>query len=401
MKVTLDTLSVDNDKMWTIGDLKVVDIAPHKAAALFALNVKDIEGSASIYFRGSGEGAINGKPQQGCLVYVWDKEQSNPSAGTTELSMGGWSLLSGVSNPDGSKSITSNLLKHDIQSLSRYTTKSRFGEAVFFLVVTSGTSAAQIKFAGSALDDVQSVLKIDYIKIESQNLNQYHSNNKVDFHIVTTKNSDAPIPVTKSVTKIPGETFFEISADTGFDMPIIDILTITNSADNEVIANSDYSLIVRDPSLSLSSKEAILIYVNGDPTDTIQVQYTTYPEVRLIQDFFDGPEYGKLFGNILVKHKTPCKLNIPIFFTGDVTDDQLISAVRDYVDQNPDGTFSTKDLVSYLYDLKIVNNVKEPLTISYSTLDEYGNVLSGSFTDTLTINSISYFRIETISVNRL
>jgi hypothetical protein len=222
----------------------------------------------------------------------------------------------------------------------------------------------------------------------------------VDLHLVTTKNSDTPVPVLKTIEKSSNESFFTISANTGFDMPISKIVSITNS-NGEVIANSDYSVIVRDPLLSRSSKEELLIYVNGNPDNTIQVQYTTYPDIRLIQDFFDGSEYGKLFGNVLVKHKVPCNLNIPIFFTGDITDDQLISAVRDYVDQNSDGTFSTKDLVSYLYNLNTVNNIKEPIEIAYSTFDEYGNALSGSFTDTLSINSISYFRIETITVNRL
>jgi hypothetical protein len=108
-----------------------------------------------------------------------------------------------------------------------------------------------------------------------------------------------------------------------------------------------------------------------------------------------------LFGNILVRHKFPCYLNINILYTGLSAEEVVIDAVKTYVDANNDGIFSIPDMISYLYNQNIVNNVQIPLTISYSQYDDNMNIVTGSFTNTLQIRTIDFFRIQNITANKL
>ena len=58
-------------------------------------------------------------------------------------------------------------------------------------------------------------------------------------------------------------------------------------------------------------------------------------------------------------------------------------------------------MISYLYNQNIVNNVQIPLTISYSQYDDNMNIETGSFTNTLQIRTIDFFRIQNITANKL
>lgn len=403
MKIALDAIS-DSPFSWVVSDLKAFDTQQSRATQLYAINVKDMDDPISLSMRAFGNGSVNGVQSDGYLTYIWDKESSSIGSGTSELTRGAWTQLPEISNPNGAKDVLSNLLSHTIQNIERYQVDSRFGRNIFLLVVASGTSKANSLYAGDIADDIQSYVRVDYLKAEGESLFQYHANNKVDVYTTTVKNSEELETTSTVLTKTVGESFFEMSLDTDCKMPVEEIRSVTiGTAVSEVDALSDteYTIVRTNDIYTNSSKEVIRVFLNNTDTDTITVEYTTYPEIENMQDFFDDTDYEKIYGNILIKHKIPAHLSFTVFFTGDINDDQLIDEIRTYVDDNSDGTFSTRELVSYLYNEGFVNNVQEPIEVTYSKTNDEGIIETGTFTDTLTIRDIDYFRIDDLSVSRL
>lgn len=405
MKIALDAISDDSPThKWVISDLKAFDTQQSRATALFALNVKDIDDPAILSMRAFGSGSLNGALSDGFITYIWDKEMSSIASGTSELTRGAWSQLPAVSNPNGSKDVISTILTHTIQNIERYQVDSRFGRNIFLLVVASGTTKANSLYAGEIEDDVQSSVRINYIKAEGQSLSFYHANNKSDIYVTTVKNSEELETTSTVLTKTTGENYFEMSLDTDCKMPVEEIISVTigtTVSEIDSLSDTEYSIVYADSTYTNSSKEIIRIVLDNTDADTITVEYRTYPEIENIQDFFDSTQYEKIYGNILIKHKIPAHLSFTVFFTGNINDDQLIDEIRKYVDDNSDGTFSTREMVSYLYNEGFVNNVREPIEVSYSKTNDEGIVETGTFTDTLTIRDIDYFRIEDLSVSRL
>ena len=403
MKISLDAVS-SSSYSWIINDLKAFDTQQSRATSLFAINVKDIEDPATISLRAFGSGSVDNILTDGFMAYLWDKESSSIASGMTELTEGSWIRIPSLSNPTGSKDVLSSMLTYTIQNLERYQVNSRFGKNIFLMLTATGTSKAKSLHAGEIEDDIQSQLKIDYIKLESDSLFYYHSNNKSDIYLSTIKNSEELESTSIVLTKTSGENFFEMSLDTDCKMPIDEIISVTigtTAEENESLSDTEYSVAIVDETYKGSSKEVRRIILDETDADTITVEYTTYPEIENIQDFFDDTEYEKIYGDILIKHKIPVYLSFTVFFTGNINEDQLIDEIRTYVDENIDGTFSTREFISYLYNKGFVNNVQEPIEISYSLTNDKGETETGTFTDTLTIRNIDYFRISDLSVSRL
>ena len=404
MKVAIDTVSKNNADKWQVLDLKAFDIAQHYANTLLIFNVKDLDDPVTVSMRASASGAIDNVPSEGYSAYIWNKELSTTDVGTSELSNGGWSNLDGISNPNGSKSNTTGLFTHTINNLERYKVNSQFGNIIAILVTSSGSSSAQLKYSNQMLDDIQSQLTVDYISIDSANANSYHANNKADLWLSTIKNSE-PLQVSSIVLdKSSTDSFFEMSADNDCNMPIAEILSVSVGSvvdPSQQLSNTDYSVITEDAVYASSSKEVIRIVLDRYDINQITVEYRTYPEIARIQDFYDSVEFGKIFGDVLVHHKYPCNLIIPINYTGPTNPEDLATQIKQYVDDNIDGTFSIPNMVAYLYEQGFVNNVQQPITITYSKQDDEGLIETGTFNSELTIRSVDFFRTDTITITRL
>ena len=404
MKVTLDTESFDPDKIWLIDNLKAFDMNPSAAMALYAINMEGIESPVSLFLRAFGASSVSGSSADGYQAFLWDKEVQTVATGSSELTRGGWAEANGISNPDGSKSIATGILRHDVANLDRYLVDSKFGKNIFVLVITTGHSKGSIRYNNDVRDDVHSLLRIDYIKAESANIASYHANNKADVHLATLNNSEEYEVVTTTITKQPIDTYFEMSLGNECKMPVVEIISITigtTASDTDTLAETEYSIIDPDPLLINSSKEKKRIVLNESDADTITVEYQTYPEIERIQDFFESSIYQKIYGDILVKHKLPVDLGFTVFYTGDINDDQLITEIRKYVDDNIDGAFSVRNFISYLYNAELVNNVKEPIEISYTRWNDQWEQETGTFTDELPIRTIDFFRIVNLNVQKL
>ncbi len=97
----------------------------------------------------------------------------------------------------------------------------------------------------------------------------------------------------------------------------------------------------------------------------------------------------------------PVDLNFSITYSGNINQSQLIDEIKKYVDDNQRDTFSVRAMIDYLYTNKIVNSVNEPISISYSRLNDELEIETGSFTDTIQIRIIDFFRVKDVVVNKI
>ncbi len=405
MKVSLEGLNAESTDVWQISDLNCFDVDQHKTNMLFAINVKDMEDPLTVFMRAFGKGAIEGVAYEGYEAFIWDKEAYSVASNTnSELTSGGWSSIDGISNSDGTKDLTTGLLSHDIQSSDRYVVDSRFGKSIFILVTTSGASKASIKYGGDFTDDIASSLKVDYIKIESRASQSYHANNKADLHVVTYQNSEEPESVSTVLEKSDDDSYFEMNLENDCQMPVIEIISVSaGGTDEEVqaISPTEYEIVLVNDELYASSQETVRVVLSDTSINTITVQYLSYPLVESIQDFFDGTNFGKIYGDILVKHKRPVNISFSLTYKGDLNTEQVISEIRQYVDENNGPTFSVREMVSYLYNEGIATYVNEPINVTYSKYNDDLNIETGEFTDELDIKDIEFFRIEDLTVEKI
>lgn len=405
MKVSLETSSTDPLDVWEVSDLNAFDIDQHRANILFAINVKDMEDPLTIYMRAFGSGALNNVFYNGYRAYIWDKENNSVASNTnSELTNGAWSTLDGISNPDGTRDITTGLLSANIQSSDRYVVNSRFGKCIFILVTSSGTSRAAIQYGGDFTDDIQSTIKVDYIKVASLASQKYHANNKSDVYVVTYQNSEQSEAVTSVLEKTDADSYFEMNTDNDCKMPVAEIISVSAGGTTDqvqAISPTEYEVILTDDELYSSANETIRIVLNDTSINTITVQYRSYPVVSSIQSFFDGTEFSKIFGDILVKHKWPFNISFTMQYSGDLSEEQMVDEIRKYFDQNDGQALSTRELVLYLYDNKFASYIPEPITISYTRYTEDLELESGSFTNSFSIKEIEFFRLADLVVTKI
>lgn len=380
MKASLETTSIVPTDTWQIINLRAFDINPARAMALCAVNVKDLEDPVAVYLRAYGQGVT-----EGYQCFVWDKEsQFVSSSVNSELTRGGWLELGGVSNPDGSKTSVTGLLNHSLGNLNRY----RMSDGnVYFLIIASGKSLASIRYNGDLNEDFYSLLRIEYIKVESDNIDTYHSNTKSDFYVSTIKNFEEYTPLVE--TLINQGTYFELNG------PVFKVLSV--SLNGEILSEADYTVIDPDENLTGSYLEKKRIVLVNSTATEISVEYIKYPEITRIQSFFDN----QIYGNTLVKHKFPCFLSFTFYFAGSKTQNEIADEIKKYIDQNVDGVFSVNNMIADFYNRALVTNIKTPIEISYRKFDDNGEEVTGTFNDTLTIRNIDFFNIESLSVQKL
>ena len=404
LKTTLDTASLDPSDQWQVSDLKAFNMAPTRAMAMYSVEVSDLEDPIRLFLRAFGNSAVQNAAADGFQAYIWDLERQSVISGTTELTKGAWAELEGLTNADGSKDALASILTHDIQNLSRYRVSSQYGKSIFLLLTSTGTSLANSRYAGSIQDDVQAVLRVDYMKVESLDITAFHARNKADIYVTTLKNAEELESTSTVLTKNVNDSFFVMSEDTGCKMPVAEIISVTIGTaviETETLAETDYTVVQADPLRVGSSKEELRVILDEYDADTITVEYRTYPQIANIQSFFDSSQFEKIYGDILTRHQLPCDLTFTVYYTGNVNEDQLVDEIRKYVDDNIDGTFSVRNLVNYLYEQELVNNVQEPIEISYTKWNDEGVQESGTFTDMHELRPVDFFRVLDFTVSKL
>lgn len=403
MKVTLDSESTVMESPWQVQDLKAFDIAEHSVNMLMAVNVESLSDPVSVYMRGYGSSSINNLPAEGYLVYIWDKESQSERSGTTPLSIGGWSQLDELSDPDGSKSVSAFLLSQDIQGLERYVVNGRYGKAIFIMVTTSGKTRAFSKYAGETLNDIQSLLRVDYIRVQDQNTGFYHSNNKADIYVSTIKNTENPVVVTINLNKSSSDEFFVMNTSV-CQMPVSRIISVTivsAGIPGDRLSQSDYQIIHENELFTNSIYDNLKIVLSNNVTNDIIVEYEVFPQIQDIQNFYNSTTYGKIIGDILVRHKYPCDLSIEMSYSGGLSENLMIDAVKNYVDDNNSDIFSITNFISFLYSNNYASKVTEPLTIFYTKQNDNFEMETGSFDNILRIRPVDVFRIVSLTVTKI
>lgn len=400
MKVTLDTRAVNSDHTWSVRNLKVSDLQPRRPNVLFMMNVDDIEEPASIEYRGSGHSSIDGIDTNGYMVSIWDKEKHTSLGGETAFTTGGWFDVEQLSNPSGNKDVTTDNLIYNIPGLSRYAINSKYGKVVIFLATTIGTTDVKMTATGQRGVDVDAEISVDYVKINSRDVNLYHANNKADIYVNTSKNVSNLEVVSTQITKAESQSFFRLNTDNGFKMPIESILNISVYGSNNVLPPEDFSIIKGDRNTRNSSNDEIVIALKNQAIDDISVEYQIYNSISKIQDFYDSSQSSKIFGDVLIKHKYPVYLEIDVTYSGDLIREDFIDKIKAYLDDSKSSILSIRDMVRYMYDNKYANYILEPLNIFYSG-GESQDSLKRSSNDIINIREIDYFTIKTISASRL
>lgn len=398
-KITLDTESLVNTNSWKISNIKVSDIAPHRPTAMYMFNVDNLEEPLNLVFRGSGSGAIGGNVQAGHSVYIWNLERGGEISGTSLLSSGGWEKLEDVSDPTGTKDIVSQALSQTLTGIDKYKVASRFGTVIIIMVVCEGTSSVGSLYNNNANPDINASLSVDYIKLEDRQTDVYRGNNKVDVYVNTLRNVDNFRLVEKAVTKTGTDTYITVDAANGFEVPVASIDQIIDTDTGTQISSSEYS-IIRDSLVYLNSTSDEF-RISIPDYDNVTIRYSVYNDMAKVQDFFDGEEYGKVFGDVLVKHKFPMYLDFELFYRGETEPDDLIQAIRSYFDERIARVFDVPAMVKYLYDQGLITYINQPITVNYTTTDENLVTSTGSFTESKSIREIDFFRIRNITASLL
>jgi hypothetical protein len=400
MKVTLNNKTTDTTNEWRVSNLKVVDLAQHRPTALYMFNVEGLEEPISLMFRGSGIGAVGKAAQAGHSVFVWNLELPGRVSGTTLLSSGGWQTLDSVSDPDGTKDTVSTALFQTLTNIDRYVVTTRFGKVIIFMVACQGQSRASIEAQGDTYNgDINATLTMDYIKLQDIQTDVYRGNNKCDIYVSTLRNVDNFRTLTKQITRSDADAYFTIDAEHDFEMPIVEILTVADTASGSALSDTDYSIIRTNTAYINSTMDSFLI---SAPNFTdLTITYSVYNNINTIQDFFDGPEYRKAFGNVLIRHKYPTFLDISINYYGNNSPDELSTLIRRYFDDNINTVFDLNAFIAAMYTNKYVNYIQPPVTVNYETFLDNGQVETGSITTSKTIRQIDFFRIRTLNLAQI
>jgi hypothetical protein len=361
-------------------------------------NIDGLEEPLSLVFRGTGVGSVNNTLQTGHSVYIWNLETPGPVSGNTVLSYGGWQKLDDVSDPDGTKDVISQSLIQTLTSIDRYKVSSRFGNVIIFMAVSEGESRASLTVNGDTVGDINANLSIDYIKLQDQQIDVYRANNKCDVYVNTIRNSDSFKSMTTSMTLNLTDSYFAIDREHGFDMPIVSIDSVVDTATNTALDPSEYSLIRGDSNFINSVEDSYRLVAPNYTSLTIG--YSIYNHIDIIQDYFEG-EYGKNFGNILVKHKFPTYIDFQFSYAGTNTPDILTNAVVQYFDEKVDRVFDINAMIQYLYANNYTTYIQQPITVSYSRLMEDGTTENGSFSSSFKIRDIDFFRVRNVTATNL
>lgn len=400
-EVTKVTLVSETDVVgldWVVSDFKVRDINARRATMLFALDASKINKNAIIKSRAYGSGASNGVFSEGYSVYVWDKEAATNLPSLTHTYDGGWAKLYSLSNPNGGKLVGTDLLEQELYDVSRYIVETASDKFIYLMFVSSCVSHSTNMYNNDIVEDIESNIMVDYITIEDSNTKTYHANNKADLHVVTIKNTEKNQTATVTV---PYNGYAVIEGDDKI-LPIKSIESIVSNAGTQietVYKPGDFVFYKQENGYENSIYETNIISIDGSYiSDTVTINYIPYPSITDIQNYLNET---KVYGDIIVKHKIPVELSFALSIASELTNDEIINYIWGYIDKNSSDIFSTRDLVSNMYNDNIVSNIKEPITVNYvrHKKDIYNK--TGSFTDVLEISEIEYFEASSISIERL
>lgn len=397
-KITIDSPSAVTADSWTISKFKVVDLTAHRPHALFMFNTDGLEEPLDLVFRGYGQGYDNHAIVRGHTAYIWNIEQRGSIQGTTLLSSGSWEALGDISDSGGAGAITSSL-KQRLSGIDRYTVNTRWGNVIIVMVVATGSSHAATSGNDDTVGDANAALVIDFIKLQDQNVDYFHGRNKCDIYINTTRNQDELRLNTITLTKTLATDFFTISAATGQDVPVADIVSVVDAETGNELQQGQY-IVTRKNAADYNSARDV-IYISASDYTSITVTYHTYVEVTDVQDYFDSKDFGRAIGDYMVRHKNPVYLDFGFSYSGTMTPVDLGAVIRQYFDENVDRVFAIESMLTYLFSNGYVTNVNRPVVVTRSYTNDDGTSTVSTFTDQTQIQDIQFFRIRGMNLNRI
>lgn len=380
---------------WRVSDLQIADISNKKPMALFQIDVSSFGNIADIELSARASSVDDRqKTVRGFDVYLWDVE-ANESENSDPRISGGWQKITNLSLSDTSSDEFNNL-KVTIQDLDRFIYKTDIQKIVYLLVAPSGKSFVFSKYATNNPTQItQAQIDIDFIRMFDQSYGMYHAKNKSDVYVTTIRNNDSNIVL----TELFETDSLGIISLRNAKKPIMSIDSVATEDGTIVLGADEYTVVVENNAYRHSAKESISIVAPNYIGQILQVTYTYYSNVSVVQDFFDSEDNQGNVGDILMKHRSPFFLDFTINYTGDVDTNTLKILANDWFDDNVKYDFEVYDLISFLKTVG-VSDIRLPLTISYETDDPNGRKDIGTFQNRISIDSLKFFRLRNTVYNR-
>jgi len=381
---------------WRVGSLQIADTSSKKPMALFQIDVSSFGNIADIELSVRAS-SVNDRQQvvRGFDVYLWDVEANDFPENSDPRISGAWQKVAELSLSDTSSDEFNNL-KTTIQNLDRFIYKTDIQKIVYILVTPSGKSLVFSRYSTMNPTQItQAQVDIDFIRMFDQSYGMYHAKNKSDVYVTTIRNNDSNIVL----TELFETDSLGIISLRNAKKPILSIDSVTTEDGTIVLGTDEYTVVVENDAYRYSAKESISIVAPNYIGQILQVTYTYYSNVKVVQDFFDSEDNQGNVGDVLMKHRSPFFLDFTINYTGDVDANTLKILVNDWFDDNVKYDLEVYDLISFLKTVG-VSDIKLPLTISYETDDPNGRKEAGTFQNRISIDSLKFFRLRNTVYNR-
>lgn len=285
----------------------------------------------------------------------------------------------------------------------------------------------------SAWDPVADLDKYSYTLYGAATTSHFHVGGKIDAYVDSTADEEdyvlinvlpqiAPgfseIPITASNPVNPSTNLPIFEDNKPFRIPTLSILSVLQvdyeddrQVERELLPDIHYVLVRAEARGRFTLAADDLLIIKGFESDgvtpaftgrRIKINYTTNPDIPLIQAFVDSAPYKDVSKDILVKSKNLAVLDIELEYEGPLSTDQVDEILSEYIKSKGFGGTVTAHEVDTLLAVFGITKVKHP--IQFRMRRDLGNGVTESETseDSLTSKEIEvFYPADTLTLTKI
>ena len=241
-----------------------------------------------------------------------------------------------------------------------------------------------------------------YISLENILASGIHMGNTIDLWM------DAPEKITETTVDIASVSGTITIDSVNFATPIQEIVDITDSG-LTILADDDWYMSTEAGSAFSVNPNQFITLKNAyqGVNETFTIRYRYYADGASMQTTIDSSDYRPPGSSNYIKIMAPTVLEVnTLSFRGNLTEEQVVEYIKDFVYAIDDGVFEITDLISYLYDQGVTYIDLSTLNITVRSYS-YKNIKKSDFGDAVesryTIDGFSsfYTSTEDIGVTKL
>ena len=253
--------------------------------------------------------------------------------------------------------------------------------------------------------DTTNILPI-YSSVTVNNIRLYeytgivHTGGKIDVYIKHAPDSNYK-PYTEGVVIVDSPSIHYLPLSNDFIHPImrvkeVDVLDNTGAVLSVLSETTDYRFIYGANGTMHSTKENCGIVFNNDVTfdDSLKIVYDYIDDVVDIQSFVESTSEKVLGNDLLIKHKDIYYADISI--TVDSVDDNFEKALREYV-YTIESVLDLSDIINLAYKHQ-ATYVSTDISVTMTWYDSYGNKFTEDVEDKFNIKSNECIIAESITI---